>query len=109
MPLRQLPLQPIAGIPEPAQERLIQLMEAEPHLQAVLLFGSRAVGRHQQSSDIDLCLEAPELSHRDRLRLMAGIDDLLLPWNVDLMLRHELSVELTQHVQRVSQCIWRRA
>jgi len=47
------------------------------------------IGLHQQGSDIDLCLEAPQLSHGDRLRLMAAVDDLLLPW-------------------RVGQCIWRQ-
>jgi uncharacterized protein len=109
MPLSHLQLQPIAGIPEAAQQRLIQLLAAEPQLEAVWLFGSRAMGRHQQSSDIDLCLEAPELSHHDRLRLMAAIDDLLLPWSVDLALRHELPEDLEQHVQRVGRCIWRRA
>jgi uncharacterized protein len=108
MPLSHLQLQPIAGIPEAAQQRLIQLLAAEPQLEAVWLFGSRAMGRHQQSSDIDLCLEAPELSHHDRLRLMAAIDDLLLPWSVDLALRHELPEDLEQHVQRVGQCIWRK-
>jgi len=109
MPLNPLQQQPIAGIPDAAQQKLMWLLTAEPHLNAVWLFGSRAMGRHQQGSDIDLCLEAPDLSHSDRLRLMAAIDDLLLPWSVDLALRHELPTDLEQHVQRVGQCLWRRA
>ena len=108
MPLSHLQLQPIAGIPEAAQQRLIQLLAAEPQLEAVWLFGSRAMGRHQQGSDIDLGLEAPQLSHSDRLRLMAAVDDLLLPWRVDVALRHELPADLEAHVQRVGQCIWRK-
>jgi len=72
------------------------------------LLGSRAMGRYQQGSDIDLCLEAPLLSHSDRLRLMAAVDDLLLPWRVDIALRHELPVDLEAHVQRMGQCIWRK-
>jgi len=109
MTLRPATCSPIPGIPEQAQQRLIGLFATQPHLQEVWLFGSRAMGRHQQSSDIDLCLEAPELSHHARLRLMAAIDDLLLPWSVDLALRHELPEDLEQHVQRVGRCIWRRA
>ena len=109
IPLSPLQQHPIAGIPDAAQQKLIRLLVAEPHLNAVWLFGSRAMGRHQQGSDIDLCLEAPGLSHSDRLRLMAAIDDLLLPWAVDLALRHELPSDLEQHVQRVGQCLWRRA
>ncbi len=99
----------IAGIPAQAQQRLLQLLTAQSQLQAVWLFGSRALGRHQPGSDIDLCLEGPLLSHGDRLRLMAAVDDLLLPWRVDLVLRHELPADLEAHVQRVGRCLWRQS
>jgi hypothetical protein len=39
---------------------------------------------------------------------MAAIDDLLLPWKVDLVLRHELPPELLAHFDRVGRCIWRQ-
>ena len=39
---------------------------------------------------------------------MAAINDLLLPWTVDLALRHEIPAELNAHVQRVGRCLWRR-
>jgi predicted nucleotidyltransferase len=97
---------PIPGIPEPAQKQLFSVFLAEPNIEAVWLFGSRAMGRHQSGSDIDLCLEGPEITHLQRLRLMAAIDDLLLPWQVDLVLRHEMSPELEAHLQRVGQCLW---
>ena len=32
---------------------------------------------------------------------MAAVDDLLLPWQVDLVLRHELPADLEAHLQRV--------
>ena len=108
MTISQAGVQPIPGIPEQSQALLIQLLTSNPELQAVWLFGSRAMGRHQQGSDIDLCLEAPQLCHSDRLRLMAAVDDLLLPWRVDVALRHELPVDLEAHVKRVGQCIWRK-
>jgi predicted nucleotidyltransferase len=96
----------IPGIPEQRVEQLRQLWVRQPQLQAVWLFGSRAMGRHQPGSDIDLCLEGAGLTHSDRLRLMAAVDDLLLPWRVDLVLRHELPADLEAHVQRVGRCIW---
>ena len=99
----------IPGISASAQQRLIQVLQSQPGLQAVWLFGSRAMGCHQEGSDIDLCLEAPQLSHSDRLRLMAAVDDLLLPWRVDLALRQELPADLEAHVQRVGRCLWRKA
>jgi len=100
---------PIPGIPQPRQRQLDQLFAAQPRLEAVWLFGSRAMDRHREGSDIDLCLEGDALAPVDRLRLMAAVDELLLPWQVDLVLKQELPQELLDHLQRVGQCIWRRA
>jgi len=99
----------IAGIPEQAQQQLLPLLAGWPQLEAIWLFGSRAMGRHRLGSDIDLCLEAPRMSHQDRLRLMAAVDDLLLPWQVDLVLRHELPQDLEAHLRRAGHCLWRRS
>ena len=99
----------IPGVLTAAQQRLLHLLSQHHHVEAVWLFGSRAMGRHRPGSDLDLCLEGDQLTHRDRLQLMAAIDDLLLPWSVDLVLRHEMPPELEAHVQRVGRCLWRRA
>ena len=96
----------LPGIPAAQANRLLTVITAQPRLEAVWLFGSRAMERHQAGSDIDLCLEGTELSHGDRLQLMAAVDDLLLPWRVDLVLRHERPEALEAHVQRVGRRIW---
>ena len=70
----------IPGIPGPQQQRLLDLLIQQADVDAIWLFGSRAMGRERPGSDIDLCVDAAHLSNRDRLRLMAAIDDLLLPW-----------------------------
>ena len=46
----------IPGIPATRVEQLQQLWAGQPRLEAVSLFGSRAMGRHGPGSDIDLCL-----------------------------------------------------
>lgn len=51
---------------------------------------------HRPGSDLDLFLEGRQLTHSDRLQLMAAIDDLLLP-------------EMEADVQRVGRCLWKRA
>ena len=58
-------------------------------------------GTFRSGSNIDLTLVAPGLRHDDRLRLMGALDDLLLPWSIDLSLLHELPEPLRQHVARV--------
>ena len=98
----------IPGISGPQQQRLLDVLIQQADVDAIWLFGSRAMGREGPGSDIDLCVDAAHLSHRERLRLMAAIDDLLLPWTVDLALRHELPPDLLSHVQRVGRCLWTR-
>ena len=95
------PINAIPGLPAEASAHLLALLFAEPAVREVWLYGSRAMGRHRSGSDIDLTLVAPELSHPDRLRLMAALDDLLLPWGIDLSLHHELPPSLRDHVARV--------
>jgi uncharacterized protein len=99
----------IPGISGSQQQRLMDVLIQQADVDAIWLFGSRAMGRERPGSDIDLCVDAARLSHRDRLRLMAAIDDLLLPWTVDVALRHELPPDLLSHVQRVGRCLWTRA
>ncbi len=91
----------IPGLPPEASARLLAVLSAEPAVQEVWLYGSRARGRHRTGSDIDLTLVAPGLSHQRRLRLMGARDELLLPWSIDLSLQRELPEALRQHVARV--------
>jgi predicted nucleotidyltransferase len=91
----------IPGLPQEASARLLAVLSAEPAVQEVWLYGSRAMGRHRPGSDIDLTLVAPDLRHGDRLHLLGALDDLLLPWSIDLSLLHELPEPLRQHVARV--------
>jgi predicted nucleotidyltransferase len=102
------PVQAIPGIPVGTSARLLETLGTCPAVTAIWLFGSRAMGRHHTGSDLDLCLEGPALEHTDRLRLMTAIEELLLPWQVDLALKRELPPDLQAHIDRVGQCLWRR-
>ena len=65
----------IPGISGPQQQRLLDVLIQQADVDAIWLFGSRAMGRERPGSDIDLCVDAARLSHRDRLRLMAAMKD----------------------------------
>ena len=98
----------IPGLPPVASQGLLQLVQQNPKVEEIWLFGSRAMGCHREGSDVDLCLVGDAITHVDRLQLMHAIDDLLLPWQVDLALHNELPSELLDHVNRVGVRLWQR-
>ena len=51
----------IPGIPQADSQQLLELIHTHPHVEKVVLYGSRALGRQRAGSDIDLCLEAPSM------------------------------------------------
>ena len=100
----------IPGIPQADSQRLLELIRSHPHVQKVVLYGSRALGRQRAGSDIDLCLEAPSMKLGELLELGAQLDDLLLPWQIDLQLLHLIAHEgLVAHIERAGQLLWERS
>jgi predicted nucleotidyltransferase len=92
----------IPGISLAASETLLRTLQSCPRVEEVWLYGSRAMGRQRPGSDIDITLVGHQLSHGDRLGLMEAIDELMLPWGVDLSLLAELPADLQAHVTRVA-------
>lgn len=89
------------GLPAHAIGCLKALFEKYPEIEKVTLYGSRAKGNYRHNSDIDLMLTAPTLSWQRFNNLELEIDDLLLPWKVDLALQHQVeNQDLLEHVKR---------
>lgn len=89
------------GLPQHALDRLLPAFDAYPEVDRVILFGSRAKGNFRQGSDIDLCLVAPTLSMSRCLALENALDDLLLPWKIDLVRWDDIdNPDLRSHIKR---------
>lgn len=99
----------IPGLPQDACDQLLQEICRQPQVKRVVLYGSRALDRHRAGSDVDLCLEAPTLNLGELMELGAKIDDLLLPWRIDLQLNHMIQHEgLRDHIERAGRVLWER-
>ena len=73
-----------------------------PHIKRVILYGSRAKGNYRNGSDIDLTVVGEAVSHAQQLKIENQLDDLLLPYKIDLSLMHEIENEaLLDHIKRV--------
>jgi len=72
------------GLPDAALTAIRQVLASHPEVEAAILYGSRALGRHRPASDIDLTLIGSTISAASLARIDADLDDLLLPWMIDL-------------------------
>ena len=100
---------PGAGLPEGLLESLTANLREYPTVDQAVLFGSRAMGTHRANSDIDLCLDAPELPFADYLKLAAMMEEQVAPYGLDLVLRHHVdNPEFLDHIRRVGVVVYRR-
>jgi uncharacterized protein len=91
------------GLKESVIESICAVLNRYPQVKKAILYGSRARGNYKTGSDIDLTLVGgDDLTLQILYRIMDEIDDLLLPYTVDLSLYHQITTpDLLDHIQRV--------
>ena len=99
----------IPGLPQEASERIVEVCSKPAGVEKIILYGSRAKGNYRSNSDVDLTLAGEELTFSELLRLEGELDDLLLPWKIDLSLFHLIeNGALADHIQRAGKILWER-
>lgn len=97
------------GLSESAVKKIIGVLEQKPEISKVVLFGSRAKGNFRNGSDIDLVLFGEELDLKTLFKLETSMDDLMLPWKIDLVLFPTITnQELKEHINRVGKVFFER-
>lgn len=88
------------------------VLAQHPRVQRAVIYGSRAKGNFKPGSDIDLTLvarEGEEISHRELADILDEIDDLLLPYTLDLSVFEQLDhKDLREHIERVGMAFYER-
>lgn len=79
------------GLSETIRQSLKDVFARFPQVDRVLVYGSRATGRHRPQSDIDLAVLAPTMSDREFSRLWMALDDLPILFRLDVSLWHEVT------------------
>lgn len=89
------------GLTDTEWRKLLGVFAGNERIRQAMLYGSRAKGTYKPFSDIDIALVGDDLSRMDLNRLLLAVDDLLLPYHVDLSLFHALKNEaLLDHIRR---------
>lgn len=91
------------GLSESTSQKICDVFARYPQVEQAILYGSRAIGNHKNGSDIDLTLRGgPELTRNVLFRILDDLDDLLLPYTIDLSIFSEITdPDVLDHIQRV--------
>jgi predicted nucleotidyltransferase len=97
-----------AGLSEEDVQSICKALGLFPKVSEAILYGSRAKGNYRPGSDIDLTLKGNELSHQDLLNIELALDDLLLPYKIDLSLHRQIdNPQLIEHIDRVGKLFYK--
>jgi len=90
------------GLSQETIKSLNEIFSKYNKIYKVVLYGSRAKGNYKNGSDIDLTLFGDDINLELLHKIELEIDDLLLPYKVDLSVYNDLNNEdLKEHISRV--------
>ena len=80
-----------------------------PQVERVVLYGSRALGTYRKGSDIDLTMAGSELDLSLQQKIEVELDDLLLPYKIDLSIVHHIkNPDLASHIAQAGVTFYER-
>ena len=90
------------GLKEIEVSKLCNVFVQYADIERVVLYGSRAKGNNKPFADVDITLIGNTITRKRLNRLSMDIDDLLLPYQFDISIFHNLTnADLIEHIQRV--------
>lgn len=96
------------GLKDSEINALRETLASIPEVEEAIIYGSRARGTNRISSDIDITLKGRNLTYLQLALLDAKIDDLYLPYFVDLSLFSMLKNEdLIESIAREGKVLYR--
>lgn len=95
------------GLPPATLEKINSVFAQHIAIDTVVIYGSRAKGNYRPGSDIDLTVKGGEIPFAKFMQIENQIDDLMLPYTVDLSQYKQLgNAELIAHIDRVGVVIY---
>ena len=90
------------GLSADTVARITSVLARFPEVEKAVLYGSRAKDNYRKGSDIDLTLFGDGLTDKVLSRIYWALDDLLLPYKIDLSLFSGLKhPALIDHIRRI--------
>jgi predicted nucleotidyltransferase len=91
------------GLKDSTIQKICAVLAGYPQVNKAILYGSRAKSTYKDGSDIDLTLcGQADLTLPVLYKIMDELDDLLLPYTIDLSIFHHISdPDVVDHIRRV--------
>jgi predicted nucleotidyltransferase len=97
------------GLSAATINKINQVLVGFPEVDQAKIYGSRAKGSYRHGSDIDLTLFGAHLDQRQCAEIADQLDDLLLPYKIDLSVFHLLDhADLKEHIERVGKVFYQK-
>jgi len=97
------------GLSDNTITKIQQVFEKYSQIDKVMVYGSRAKGNFSPGSDIDLTLFGTELDQRQCSAIAEELDELLLPYMIDLSIFDQLShSDIKEHIERVGKIFYQK-
>lgn len=97
------------GLPEDALTKICRVFQQFRQVDKVIIYGSRSQGNHSNTSDIDLTITESSINFSDFLKLAGQLDDLMLPWKIDLSILEQIdNPALVEEITRTGKIIFQR-
>jgi predicted nucleotidyltransferase len=97
------------GLEQNSIDKIISIFKNYQQIEKVVLYGSRAKGNYKKGSDIDLTLFGKDLDLLIQHKIEIEIDDLLLPYSIDLSIYSDISnMDLISHIDKVGRTLYKK-
>lgn len=98
------------GLKETTLDAIVAVLQEFSGVEKAIIYGSRAMENYKYNSDIDLTLIGSGLGLTELFRIENELDDLLLPYQIDLSLFHQIdNPDLINHIQEHGKLLFERS
>ena len=99
------------SLPDETVDKICAVLARHPQVEKAILYDSRAKGNPKPGSDIDLTLcGGDDLDQSVLTRITEELDDLLLPYTIDLSRFDNIrDAAVLEHIRRVGVALYERA
>lgn len=97
------------GLKESTISAINSILSNCPDIEQAVIYGSRAKENYRNGSDIDLTLFGNALTYTQFNQIETQLDDLLLPYSIDLSLFNQLdNPDLIDHIKRIGRSFYKK-